>query len=144
MSQRYSPLTRITAQNVKSLEQKWVYHVESLQKLEASPLVVDGVVYIPQPPNDVIAIDGRTGRAFWIYQYRPAPDAKPCCGFVNRGLAYAHQKEYEHAVADFTEAIRLDPKNAAAFTNRGVAYAAKGESARAKADFDQAKNVTRR
>ncbi|HEY1339115.1 MAG TPA: PQQ-dependent dehydrogenase, methanol/ethanol family [Bryobacteraceae bacterium] len=87
MSQRYSPLGRITPQNVKTLEQKWVYQVESLQKLETSPLAVDGVLYITQPPNDVIAIDGRTGRAFWIYQYRPAPEAKPCCGFVNRGLA---------------------------------------------------------
>jgi Tfp pilus assembly protein PilF len=62
--------------------------------------------------------------------------------FVNRDLAYAHQRVYELAIADFTEAIRLDPRNAAAHTNRGVAYMAKGETARAKADFDEAKILT--
>ena len=50
--------------------------------------------------------------------------------FVNRGLAYAHQREHERAIADFTMAIRLDPRNAAAYTNRGVAYTAKGERER--------------
>jgi len=87
MSQRYSTLAQITPQNVKSLEQKWVYQVESLQKFESTPLVVDGVLYATQPPNDVVAIDGKTGRAFWIYSYRPDPESKVCCGQVNRGLA---------------------------------------------------------
>ena len=87
MSQRYSALSQITPRNVKTLEQKWVFQVESLQKLEATPLVVEGILYVTQPPNDVIAIDARTGRVFWIYQYRPAPGSRPCCGSVNRGLA---------------------------------------------------------
>jgi alcohol dehydrogenase (cytochrome c) len=87
MSQRYSPLDQITPANVKSLEQKWVFQAESLQKFEASPLVVDGVMYVTQPPNDVVALDGKTGRAYWIYRYHPALGAKPCCGAVNRGLA---------------------------------------------------------
>ena len=87
MSQHYSTLNQITPLNAKSLEQKWVFQTESLQKLEATPLVVDGVMYLTQPPNDVVALDARTGRAFWIYAYKPAPDAKPCCGSVNRGLA---------------------------------------------------------
>ncbi len=86
-SQRYSTLTQITPLNVRMLEQKWVFQAESLQKFETTPLVVNGVIYLTQPPNDVVALDGRTGRPFWIYQYRPAPDAKPCCGSVNRGLA---------------------------------------------------------
>jgi alcohol dehydrogenase (cytochrome c) len=87
MSQRYSTLGQITPQNVKTLEQKWVFQIESLQKFEAAPLVVDGIVYLTQPPNDVVALDARTGRAFWIYRYQPAPDARLCCGSVNRGLA---------------------------------------------------------
>jgi alcohol dehydrogenase (cytochrome c) len=44
-------------------------------------------MYLTQPPNDVVAIDARTGRIFWLYQYKPAPDSKVCCGAVNRGLA---------------------------------------------------------
>lgn len=86
-SQRYSTLTQITPQNVRMLEQKWVFQADSLQKFEATPLVVNDIIYLTQPPNDVAALDGRTGRPFWIYQYKPAPDAKPCCGSVNRGLA---------------------------------------------------------
>src|SRR5579863_762189 len=86
-SQRYSTLIQITPQNVRMLEQKWVFQADSLQKFETTPLVVNGIIYLTQPPNDVIALDGRTGRPFWIYQYKPAPDATPCCGSVNRGLA---------------------------------------------------------
>ena len=87
MSQRYSTLDQITPANVTKLEQKWVFQAESLQKLETTPLVLDGIMYLTQPPNDVVALDARTGRIFWIYQYRPAPNSKPCCGSVNRGLA---------------------------------------------------------
>jgi alcohol dehydrogenase (cytochrome c) len=87
MSQRYSALDQITPANVKGLEQKWVFQAESLQKFETTPLVLDGIMYLTQPPNDVVALDARTGRIFWIYQYKPAPDSKPCCGAVNRGLA---------------------------------------------------------
>ena len=86
-SQRFSALAQITPQNVKTLEQKWVFQAESLQKFETTPLVIDGILYLTQPPNDVVAMDARTGRVFWIYQYKPAPDSRPCCGAVNRGLA---------------------------------------------------------
>src|SRR6478752_9173023 len=82
-SLRYSTLASITPRNVKTLEQKWVFQAESLQKFESTPLVLDGVLYLTQPPNDVVAMDARTGRVFWIYQYKPAPDARPCCGAVN-------------------------------------------------------------
>ena len=84
---RHSPLTQITPANAKDLEMKWVFQADSTEKLESSPLVVDGVMYITQPPNDIIALDATTGRIFWIYQYRVAPDARVCCGRVNRGLA---------------------------------------------------------
>src|SRR5580704_3954630 len=63
--QRYSTLAQITPENVKSVEQKWVFQTESLQKFETSPLVIDGIMYLTQPPNDVIALDAKTGRAYW-------------------------------------------------------------------------------
>jgi alcohol dehydrogenase (cytochrome c) len=84
---RYSPLKQITPANAKTLEMKWAFQADSTEKLESSPLVVDGVMYVTQPPNDIIALDAKTGRIFWIYQYRVAPDARVCCGRVNRGLA---------------------------------------------------------
>jgi alcohol dehydrogenase (cytochrome c) len=40
-----------------------------------------------QAPNDVVALDAATGRVFWTYHHEPAPEARPCCGRVNRGLA---------------------------------------------------------
>jgi alcohol dehydrogenase (cytochrome c) len=85
--QRYSTLDKITPRNVSNLEQKWVFQLDSMHRFQATPLVVDGVMYLTQPPNDVIALDARTGRAFWTYYYRPASDVRPCCGMVNRGLA---------------------------------------------------------
>lgn len=84
---RYSTLDQITPANAKDLELKWVFQVDSVQKLESTPLVVDGVLYLTQPPNDIIALDGKTGRVFWIFHYPVAADARLCCGLVNRGLA---------------------------------------------------------
>jgi alcohol dehydrogenase (cytochrome c) len=87
LSQRYSALDQITPGNVQNLEQKWVFQARSIEKFEATPLVVDGVMYTVQAPNDIVALDAVTGRIFWIYSYSPAPQARPCCGRVNRGLA---------------------------------------------------------
>jgi alcohol dehydrogenase (cytochrome c) len=86
-SHRHSPLTQITPANVKDLELQWVFQALSLEKFEATPLAVDGVLFTVQPPNDVVALDAASGRAFWTYSYKPSSQARPCCGRVNRGLA---------------------------------------------------------
>ena len=85
-SQRYSLLSQITTANVKNLELQWIYQARSLEKFEATPLVVDGIMYTVQAPNDVVALDAATGRVFWIYSHHPE-HGRPCCGRVNRGLA---------------------------------------------------------
>jgi alcohol dehydrogenase (cytochrome c) len=87
---RYSTLTQITPDNVRNLELQWVLQVQqrgASDKWEASPLVVDGVLYTVRPPNEVVAVDAMTGRIFWIYNHNPAPAARVCCGRVNRGVA---------------------------------------------------------
>ncbi len=84
---RYSTLTQITPQNVSDLQPRWVFQARSLEKFEATPLVVDGILYTVQPPNDIVAIDAATGRIFWVYSHQPSPLARLCCGRVNRGLA---------------------------------------------------------
>ena len=87
-SHRHSLLRQIDPTNVKNLEQKWVFQVDSsLQNFEATPLVVDGIMYFTQPINDVVALDAKTGRVFWMYRHNLPPDIKPCCGSVNRGVA---------------------------------------------------------
>ena len=84
---RYSLLDQITTANVEDLELQWVWQARSLEKFEATPLVVDGILYTVQAPNDVVALDAATGRIFWTFAYEPSPDARLCCGRVNRGVA---------------------------------------------------------
>ncbi len=55
-------LNQIRVNNVGNLELQWVFQARSLEKFEATPLVVDGVMYTVQAPNDVVALDAATGR----------------------------------------------------------------------------------
>jgi alcohol dehydrogenase (cytochrome c) len=86
-SQRFSRLTQITPANVGRLEQKWVLQDAVFGAWQSNPLVVDGIMYITQRPNDVMALDAKTGRVFWLYRYTPAADSRVCCGANNRGVA---------------------------------------------------------
>ena len=84
--QRHSSLTQIGPDNVNDLELKWVHQARSLEVFETSPLVVDGIMYLTEPPNTVVALDAKLGRVFWTYEYTPSNESRPCCGAVNRGL----------------------------------------------------------
>jgi alcohol dehydrogenase (cytochrome c) len=86
-NQRYSRLDEINRRTVGALELKWVWQARSLEKFEATALVVDGILYTVQAPNDVVALDAATGRVFWTYHHENAPEGRACCGRVNRGLA---------------------------------------------------------
>jgi alcohol dehydrogenase (cytochrome c) len=86
-NQRHSLLDQVDTNTVDTLELQWVWQARSLEKFEATPLVVDGILYTVQAPNDVVALDAATGRVFWTYHHEPAPEARLCCGRVNRGLA---------------------------------------------------------
>ena len=67
-------------------------------------------------------------------------EAGAALGFAynNRGLAYDDKGEYDRAIEDFDQAIRLDPTAAETFNNRGVARSHKGQFDRAIGDYDQA------
>jgi alcohol dehydrogenase (cytochrome c) len=86
-SHRFSLLDQITPANVKNLKLQWVYQSPVAGNWQTTPLVVDGMMYITQRPNDVIALDAVTGRAFWIFRYTPNPNRIVCCGANNRGVA---------------------------------------------------------
>jgi alcohol dehydrogenase (cytochrome c) len=86
-SNRHSALTNVTPANAKNLELKWMYQAAVAGGWQTSPLVADGVMYLTQRPNDVVALDAKTGRVFWIYRYQLAPNQIVCCGANNRGLA---------------------------------------------------------
>src|SRR5881392_2136715 len=61
LSQRYSQLRQIDPANVKNLEQKWLYQSPVIGNWESTPLVVDGIMYVTQRPNNVIALDAKPG-----------------------------------------------------------------------------------
>jgi alcohol dehydrogenase (cytochrome c) len=84
---RHSTLRQIDPANVKALEMKWMLQNQVFGPWESSPLVVDGIMYLTQRPNDILAIDAKTGRIFWVYRHPVATDFKVCCGANNRGLA---------------------------------------------------------
>ena len=67
-SQRYSLLRQIDPSNVKNLELKWVLQNQVFGAWQSSPIVVDGIMYVTERPNDVMAVDAKTGRVFWLYR----------------------------------------------------------------------------
>ena len=86
---RFSKLKQITADNVKNLGLMWTYNLESVRGVEATPLVVDGIMYVTASWSVVHAVDARTGKRIWSYD--PGVDRekgyKGCCDVVNRGVA---------------------------------------------------------
>ncbi len=79
--QRHSPLTQINRETVRNLVPKWTYHVNGAARLETTPIVADGVMYVSNT-NQVDAVDARTGRQIWSYQ-----DERATRSDVNRGVA---------------------------------------------------------
>lgn len=86
---RYSKLKDINTDNVKQLGLKWSYNLESLRGIEATPIVVDGIMYVSASWSVVHAIDARTGKRIWTYD--PGVDRskgyRGCCDVVSRGVA---------------------------------------------------------
>ena len=64
---RYSALRQITATNVGRLRAAWIFHASNSEKLEVTPVVVRGVMYVTAA-NDAWALDARTGRVIWHHQ----------------------------------------------------------------------------
>jgi alcohol dehydrogenase (cytochrome c) len=84
---RFSPLDQINTQNVKNLHMKWMFQGRHFEKFETTPLVIDGIMYLTRPENDVFALDAETGRVMWTYSHKNPERTYNCCGRVNRGLA---------------------------------------------------------
>lgn len=93
---RYSRLDQIHAGNVQQLGLVWSYNLASTRGVEATPVVVDGVMYQTASWSVVHAIDARTGRKIWTYdpQIDPALAKNGCCDVVNRGVALWQGKVY--------------------------------------------------
>jgi PQQ-dependent dehydrogenase (methanol/ethanol family) len=90
--QRFSPLTRINATNSKNLGLAWYHDLGTGRGQEATPLEVDGVIYVSTAWSIVKAFDARDGATLWTFdpQVPRARLAQACCDAVNRGLAFAN------------------------------------------------------
>jgi quinohemoprotein ethanol dehydrogenase len=64
---RFSHLSEINDTNVQNLGLLWTYDLESIRGVEATPLVVDGIMYVTASWSVVHAIDARTGQRLWTY-----------------------------------------------------------------------------
>ncbi len=84
---RHSSLKEINTSNVQQLHAAWVFHPGNSQNLEATPVVVKGVMYMTAA-NDVFALDARTGRQLWHY-HRPISSGllDDAASHKNRGVA---------------------------------------------------------
>jgi alcohol dehydrogenase (cytochrome c) len=118
-SQRYSPLNQVTPANVATLESKWVLQDQVVGAWQSNPLIVDGIMYVTERPNDVMAVDAKTGRVFWLYRYTPAQDARVCCGANNRGVAMLGDTLYMGTLD--AHLIAIDAKNGRPLWNIAVA-----------------------
>jgi quinohemoprotein ethanol dehydrogenase len=101
MMQHYSPLDVINKKNVSTLGYAWEFDASTIignvpRGLEATPIVVDGILYTSGAWGTVYALDGKTGKEIWTY--KPEVDAsyarRACCDVVNRGLTVWEGKVY--------------------------------------------------
>jgi alcohol dehydrogenase (cytochrome c) len=105
---RYTPLTEITPANVSQLRVRWIQQFDSNGPIEATPLVVDGVMFTTLPPSDVIALDVKTGRGIWKYSRNVPADVPVCCGRVNRGVAILGSVLFLEALDGYLVAINAN------------------------------------
>ena len=94
--QRFSPLSQIDESSVTRLGLLWSRELGSPRGLEATPLVVDGIIYTTGSWSVVYAIDARSGELRWSYDPQ-VPRARArifCCDAVNRGVAIYQDKVY--------------------------------------------------
>jgi quinohemoprotein ethanol dehydrogenase len=87
--QRFSPLTQINTDTVDDLGLAWYFETGTLRGIEATPIVVDGRMYVSGPWSVVFALDAKTGEKLWYFD--PEVDKShgfhACCDVVNRGVA---------------------------------------------------------
>jgi quinohemoprotein ethanol dehydrogenase len=96
----HSPLKQIDEANAARLGFGWTYDLETTHGQEATPVVVNGVMYASAPWGFVHAVDARTGQRRWVFDPKVdnAITSKICCGIVSRGLAFADGRVFTASI----------------------------------------------
>jgi putative heme-binding domain-containing protein len=91
---RHSPLSQINTTNVATLAAKWLFPIAGGQRLEVTPLVVDGVMYVTMA-NEAYAVDAKNGREIWHYSRPLTPGVVgDAASKINRGVAVLGDKVF--------------------------------------------------
>jgi tetratricopeptide (TPR) repeat protein len=111
--------------------------------LAASALPIPASAQTPQELNWCNGKDGATpdrqiGGCTALIESGKLTGKNLAFAFNNRGNAYLNKKDYDRAIANYSDAIRLDPSYAVAFRNRGLTYRYKKDHDRAIADYSDA------
>lgn len=108
--QRFSPLTMVDDKNVSQLGLVWSSDLDTARGQEATPIVVDGVMYVSTAWSMVKAYDAASGKLLWAYDPQ-VPREKlvdVCCDAVNRGVAVYKGKVYVATIAGHVVALDAD------------------------------------
>jgi PQQ-dependent dehydrogenase (methanol/ethanol family) len=117
-SRRHSPLRQIDTGNVARLAPAWTYRMDQARRLESTPLVADGVMYVTDT-NQVTALDARSGRRIWEYR-----DDEAARQSVNRGVALLGDRVF-FITAD-AHLVALDRRNGGVLWHREYASVNQG------------------
>ncbi|MCK5431207.1 MAG: PQQ-binding-like beta-propeller repeat protein, partial [Gammaproteobacteria bacterium] len=107
-NQRFSPLKQISTQNITKLKLAWSYKTGKKATFQTNPIVIDEIMYITTPFNDVIALNAETGDEVWRYKHQLTGE-NFCCGPANRGPAVANGVVYTATID--ARLIALDQKS---------------------------------
>jgi alcohol dehydrogenase (cytochrome c) len=117
--QHHSRLTQVTPANVNQLTLSWAFNTNQTQQIKATPVVVNGVIYITTPDN-VWAIDARAGRQLWRYTY-PANE-----GFHIGHRGVAVRGDLVYLTTPDANLIALDARNGQVRWKAEIANAKRG------------------
>ena len=103
---RHSSLSQISISNVKKLAPAWAFQTgDSDGGLQATPIVLSGVIYLSTSHNHIFAIDGVTGKEIWKYTYQLPKGFTIFYGPWNRGVAAGHGKIYIGTLDNYVVAV---------------------------------------
>lgn len=128
MGHRHSLLTQITPSNVKHLRLAWAAQLRpAVKPLTVTPIVANGVLYITEAPDGVIALNARTGEQIWRFDRPLDPSKLPlCCGAFNRGVAILDNRVFVATLDSFL--VALDASTGERLWEVEVAPASEGYS----------------
>jgi alcohol dehydrogenase (cytochrome c) len=106
---RYSSLREINRSNVARLRAAWVFHPGNSQRLEATPVLIRGVMYVTSA-NDVFALDASTGRTLWHYA-RPVSSGLLDDAAAHKSRGVAVWEQFVYSETDDAHLLCLDARS---------------------------------